>query len=192
MRKKILKREEGQSMVEFALIIVMLLNLLCVPIELYRFINLRTNLCSAATESLTNLTYEAIRDNGLKEEISSYILDAYGNRFGDYADDGSFITASNADPQKQTYKYYVYSSEKALANGEDAALNPTQEHFEKRNSSYEYSTVELKLSVSYKPVTYLGSMAMIMFGDEIKVQTPTYHAVVFADGFKLAEGGGAP
>ena len=72
MRKKILKREEGQSMVEFALIIVMLLNLLCVPIELYRFINLRTNLCSAATESPTNLTYEAIRDNGLKEEISSY------------------------------------------------------------------------------------------------------------------------
>lgn len=182
MRKKFLKTEEGQSIVEFSLILLMLINLLCIPIELFRFINLRTVLCSAATESLTQLKYESIKrgESYLRSDVVNLIRDSYGDRF-----EVAFMkmpVSETGVPQKTNYPYYVYSSE--LAGGEDPAF----EHFEERDASYEYVNVKLQLSITYEPITYIGQMAVMGFlGDPISVKTPIYQTVVYAS--YLPEGG---
>ena len=80
MRKFLQKNEEGQSILEFSMTLIILIILVCVPIELIRYINLRTFLCSMATESITQVKYASVENNSLTQDIHSIIQQTYGDR----------------------------------------------------------------------------------------------------------------
>lgn len=181
MRKLFKNNEDGQSLVEFSLILVMLIVLVCVPIELIRFINLRVTLCGAATESLTQVEYASVKNDNLHSDIANYINKTYGDRL----DVGTVeVYARSFDKKKESYPYYVYTNEL-----EQTKPDSYREQFERRNSNYECATVELELCAKYHPITFLGSM---FIGDDVTVRTPSYQTIVYVDGYVPVDGGTNP
>ena len=172
MRKILQKREEGQAILEFLLTLIILIMLLYVPIELIRFINLRTLLCSVATESITQVRYSSVEHDTLTRDIDTIIRQTYGDRI-----DVNTISihAKAGEKGKKNYTYYVYSSELAQEDPDKF-----WDQFEKRPANYEYAEIELQLTSEYRPVTILGSLFV---GDSVTVKTPTYDMAVYAGGY---------
>lgn len=172
MRKFLQKNEEGQSILEFSMTLIILIILVCVPIELIRYINLRTFLCSMATESITQVKYASVENNSLTQDIHSIIQQTYGDRL----DVGTInINADYLGKGKENYTYYVYSSNLAQ---EDP--NRFWDQFEKRPANYKYAEIQLQLSTVYQPLTIFGAFFV---GDNVVVNTPTYQMDVYAGGY---------
>ena len=55
--------EDGQEIVEFALILTLLIVLLMVPVDVFRYANTRMILNDAATAAVTSVDYDSIEDN---------------------------------------------------------------------------------------------------------------------------------
>lgn len=173
MRGNFRKREEGQAVVEFALVLIILIMLLCAPIDLFRYINMRTMLCSAASESLTRVTYASVEGDSLEQDVRGIMTQTYGDRID--MNTVRVMTRRNGDVTREDYSYYVYSS--ALANP-----NPMQywSQFEKRPANYSWADIELQLAADFRPITFWGVM---LLGDNVTVETPTYHMAVYAGGY---------
>lgn len=177
MYRRFKKNESGQSMVEFSLILVMLLMLVCVPIELIRYINLRVLLCSAATDSLTRIEYASVENNSLQKDVTDYIKQSFGDRLD--VDRDVTVTAKHFDKEKMDYKLHVYTNELKQENGNYLT------QFEARDSNYQCATVEVTLSAQYQPITFMGE---IFVGKDITISTPAYQTDIYAGGYE-AEGG---
>ena len=172
-RKQDWKKEKGQGLVEFAIILPILLLLLLVPIDLYRVINAKMVLKSAASESIAKLNYEEINNIGLEPSI----LNTVDQYFGDKLDLGEIdiLHLDEKRPEDKEYIYYVYSSDLAEENPSDF-----QEQFDKRDSNYKYKEVELQMSYPVKPITFWGGL---FIGDSFDVKTPIYKKDVYISGY---------
>lgn len=174
MRAKRKRAEEGQSMVEFAILLPVLILLLLVPVDLYRYANYKMILKSAASESLGQVTYADV-SLGLAE-TSTVLQDVIREYYGDKLDVGfvamPVLTAGAGTPQ--SYTYYVYNSDKALDNPTDF-----QAQFDSREAGYEVVTVQLQLSYPFEPITFWGAMFV---PEGSVIQTPVYQRNVYMKG----------
>jgi Flp pilus assembly protein TadG len=106
------KNESGQSVIEFALILPILVLLLTIPVDFFLYMNTQMTLSSAAGDCISRLDYSDISSgtgsNKVKEVVSQ--------NFTERLDPGKVqITELNAGSRnKNDYSYYVYSSD--LAN----------------------------------------------------------------------------
>lgn len=167
------RNEKGQGLVEFAIILPILLLLFLVPIDLYRVINTKMVLKSAASESIAKLNYEEINAGDLEGAILSTV-DEY---FGDKLNTGKIdiLHLREGSSKDKEYTYYVYSSELAYENDSDF-----QKQFDRRDSNYIYKEVELQMGYEVKPITLWGG---IFIGDSFEVKTPIYKKDVYMSGY---------
>ena len=166
------KSEQGQSVVEFAVVLPVLILLFTVPIDFFRYINTRTLLCSAASESISQISYSSVQNNTLGADAMQLMQKTYGDR----VDVGRVkISADSGSVEKKNYTYYVYSSDKANADPDDYWCQ-----FDQRPSSYQCVDVRLQFSYDLTPVTIWGSL---FFGDTFSVKTPIYTRSVYAGGY---------
>lgn len=183
---KELKEETGQSIVEFALILPLLILLLMGPVEYYRFISKKITLNSAASDILVQMRYEDFEEptfdqtkEKFKYEFKQRLKRSYGDQLNvDHID----IQANNFNNQLGThgtfdlqeknkeYMYYVYSSDRE----QDA------NKFDQRPSNYTYTTVTVKLSYDAEPLTFVGRS---LLGDHFKVETRPYTRSIYKNGF---------
>ncbi len=170
---RIFGRESGQSIVEFALILPLLLIFLTLPIDYARLIYTQMVLNSAATEALAqvepdNVAYTAT----LPDKIKDSVVKSYGDQIDVSAMHIEKLQVGNKD--KKGYVYYVYNSDK----GSDPSF---AKWFEKRNSNFHCRTVSLKLSVEFKPITFLGQQFL---GSSRRIDTREYSRDVYAEGYQ--------
>lgn len=165
--------ENGQALAEFGILLPVLILLLLVPVDLYRFANAKMILKSAASESINQLTYADISSgnaaNTIRQTVEEY--------FGDKLDTGRVtISVLNEMPSvAENYTYYVYSSDKAVKNPGNFWAQ-----FENRNSSYKNMKVELQMTYTLNTVTFWGSFFL---GDPFEVSTPVYSRNIYVTGY---------
>ncbi|WHH57945.1 TadE/TadG family type IV pilus assembly protein [Petroclostridium sp. X23] len=166
------KAETGQSLVEFAIILPILVLLLTLPVDFFRYVNTKMILSSAASESISRLNYASVSSGNAVNEIMQTINDYYGDRLDSSRVQISFNMGSLED---ENYTYYVYSSAKA---------NPDPSHywdqFEDRPASYQCMEVQVQFSYELSPITYWG---VLFLGSTFDVQTPAYTRNVYAGGY---------
>ena len=166
------KSEKGQSIVEFAIILPIMVVLFTVPIDFFRYINTRTLLCSAASESISQIGYGSIQSGTLSSDVLQLITSTYGDR----VDTGRVnVLANPVSTTKHDYTYFVYSS--AKANDDPSHY---WDQFEERPSSYQCADIEVQISYEMKPITFWGSLYL---GDSFVVETPMYTRSVYAGGY---------
>ncbi len=170
------RNEKGQGLVEFAIILPILLLLFLVPIDLYRVINTKMVLKSAASESIAKLNYEEINAGGAGG-LEKAILSTVDEYFGDKLNTGkiNILHLREGSSENKEYTYYVYSSELAYDNPSDF-----QKQFDRRDSNYRYKEVELQMGYEVKPITLWGG---IFIGDSFEVKTPIYKKDVYMSGY---------
>lgn len=166
------KAEKGQSLVEFAIILPLLVLLLTLPVDYFRYINTKMILSSAASESIGQLNYASVSSGNPVNNIRQTIKDYYGDRL----DSGKVhIDFNKGSLKKENYTYYVYSSAKA-----DPDPAHYWDQFEERPSSYQCMAVQVQLSYELSPVTYWG---VLFLGDTFDVQTPAYTRNIYVAGY---------
>lgn len=167
------KTETGQSLVEFAIILPILVLLMTLPVDFFRYINTKMILNSAATECIGQLTYASVSSSSsleMEEKIRDMICDYYGDRLDN---EKVQITFTKGNHDTEDYTYYVYSS---LLAGE-ANFG---DRFEGRSSSYQCQEVQVDFSYQMSPITYWGE---IFLGDTFDIQTPAYNRKLYAGGY---------
>ncbi|SHI18926.1 TadE-like protein [Sporobacter termitidis DSM 10068] len=169
--KKLQRDETGQSLVELALILPLLIMLLTVPVDYFRYINTKTILSSAASESIGQLSYASIDSGSADSDIRETARDCYKDRLDSNKIGVDF---THGRLENVEYPYYVYSSDR---QDPDNYWN----QFDPRDSNYQTMEVHLQLSYELTPITFWGVMFL---GDSINVQTPVYTRSVYAGGYK--------
>ncbi len=175
MKRKLqnwLNTEKGQSLVEFAIILPILILLLTLPVDYFRYINTKMLLNSAASESIGELSYTSASSGNPDNDIKQTLKDCYGDRLDS---DKVQISIDKGIPEEKDYTYYVYSSAKA-----DPDPLHFGEQFEERPSSYECMEVQMRFSYEMSPVTYWGT---VFLDDTFEVKTPTYTRKIYAGGY---------
>ncbi len=139
--------EDGQEIVEFALILTLLIVLLMVPVDVFRYANTRMILNDAATGAVTSVDYDSIEDNTYRSKILNSVNASYRSRLSDV----QIVSFDVQNESKDDYTYQVFNSDKQ---------NKTRysEQFEDRKSNYHYKNVSLTLSCSEKAITPFGGM----------------------------------
>ncbi len=181
---KKVREESGQSILEFALILPLLLLLALVPVDFFRYAVTRMNLESAAVDALNHVTGEDLSDGtkGKAEEtIQTVLLNLYTGEGKPKISFDEFILVEG--DENAEYPYYVYFSDRS---GEDAF----GDRFEKRFSNYSYYRASLQLSCDFKPVTLLGK-GYFLFGSEnrgdertVTVYSSVVRKDIFAEGYR--------
>ncbi len=166
------KTETGQSLVEFAIILPILVLLLTLPVDFFRYINTKMILSSAASESIGQLNYASVSSGSAEADIKKMINDYYGDRLDN---DKVQIDFNKGSLVKKNYTYYVYSSDKADPN----PLNYGKQ-FEKRPSSYQCMEIQVQFSYELSPITYWG---VLFLGNTFDIKTPAYTRKVYAGGY---------
>lgn len=165
--------ENGQSIVEFALILPILILLLSLPVDLYRYMDMKVMLSNAASESIGELDYETMASGDGPQQIVQVVEDHYGDRL-----DHSKVqlkVLSEGGAVEIPYTYYVYSS--ALADPSPANY---WSQFESRAGNYQCAQVRLQLAYDMKPVTFWGSLFL---GDSFEVKTREYSRNLYVRGY---------
>lgn len=170
--KNLHRDESGQSFVELAMILPILIILLTLPIDYFRYISTKTILSSAASDSIVQLNYASIASGTAVADIKTTLNINYGDRL----DTGSvLVTFDTSAPVTKDYSYYVYSSALADPDPEDY-----WNQFEDRESNYQVEDVELQFSYELTPITFWGKLFL---GSSINVQTPVYTRSLYAGGY---------
>lgn len=144
---KFLHREKGQSLVEFALVMTVVIVMLMLPVDFYFYIRNNMILNNAASESLSELKEGDISS----DTVQSILKRNYSDKL-----DLSKITVEMATTSsKDDYSYYVYNSELANSNESDFS-----KQFDKRPADYKKEMVTLKLQYTSGPVTLLGKQLL--------------------------------
>lgn len=145
--RSMVAEEDGQEIVEFALILTLLIVLLMVPVDVFRYANTRMILNDAATGAVTSVDYDSIEDNTYQSKIFNSVNASYGSRLSDV----QIVSFDVQNESKDDYTYQVFNSDKQ---------NKTRysEQFDGRKSNYHYKNVSLTLSCTEKAITPFGGM----------------------------------
>lgn len=146
--RSVIVEEDGQEIVEFALIVTLLIVLLMVPVDVFRYANTRMILNDAATDAVSSVDYDSIEHNTYKSKILKSVQDSYGSRLDNV--DIAEIKVQN-DETRDPYTYHVFNSDK---QGELLYADK----FDGRSSNYHYKKVSLTLSCTEKAITPFGGM----------------------------------
>lgn len=165
------KGEEGQSVLEFALVLPILILLLTVPLDFFIYMNTQMNLSSAASECISQLEYSDILAGTEGTTVREVLEDNFAKRLEPEKVKVEELKAESS--RKHNYTYYVYSSDLA-----DPANFAGQ--FESRPASYQSSTLTLQLSYERRAVTFWGAMFL---GNTYEVKTPVYTRNIFVNGY---------
>lgn len=165
------KNESGQSVLEFALILPVLIMLLTLPVDFFLYMNTQMTLSSAAGDCIGRLDFSDIYSG----TGSNKVMEVIGQNFTERLDPGKVhITQLDAGiMNKNDYSYYVYSSD--LANPADF-----ENQFEVRPGSYQYTDVQLQLSYERSAVTFWGALFL---GNTYVVKTPVYSRNIYISGY---------
>lgn len=142
-------QEEGQELVEFALVATLMITLLMVPIDMFRYINTKMLLNDAVTGAVSSLTKESINSNHVSADIVSSVAQSYGGRL-----DASKLNVEDVHvsaPTKESYTYYVYNSDKEGAPDFSGK-------FDERASNYQYCAVSARLVYHETALTPIGGL----------------------------------
>lgn len=171
--KKLKSDEAGQSLVELAIILPLLVILLMLPVDFFRYINTKMILSSAASECIQQLDYASSSPGTAHIKIMDYLSDCYVDRL----DLGLVTMSYNPGIASKTtdYTYRIYSS--ALADP-----NPAHywDQFEQLDSNFETEKVSLRFSYDIQPITFWGVMFL---GDTVTVETPEYTRHIYKNGY---------
>lgn len=145
--RSMVAEEDGQEIVEFALILTLLIVLLMVPVDVFRYANTRMILNDAATGAVTSVDYDSIERNTYRSKILDSVRNSYGSRLTDV----KIVSFDVQNESKDDYTYQVFNSDKQ---------NKTRysEQFDDRKSNYHYRNVSLTLSCTEKAITPFGGM----------------------------------
>lgn len=165
------KEENGQSVMEFALILPILVLLFTLPVDFFLYMNTQMTLSSAASESISHLDYSDIISGTGSNRVMEVIVDNYTERLDPGRVTIMELNAGSSD--KNDYSYYVYSSD--LSNPTDFGSQ-----FEVRPGSYQFSEVQLQLSYERSPVTFWGALFL---GNTYEVKTPVYSRNIYISGY---------
>lgn len=146
--RSMIAEEDGQEIVEFALILTLLIVLLMVPVDVFRYANTRMILNDAATNAVSSVDYDSIEHNTYKSKILKSVQDSYGSRL-DNVNIAEIKVQS--DETKDQYTYHVFNSD----NQEKLLY---ADKFDGRSSNYHYKKVSLTLSCTEKAITPFGGM----------------------------------
>lgn len=146
--RSVIVEEDGQEIVEFALIVTLLIVLLMVPVDVFRYANTRMILNDAATDAVSSVDYDSIEHNTYKSKILKSVQNSYGSRLDNV--DIAEIEVQN-DETKDPYTYHVFNSDR-----QDKLLYADK--FDGRSSNYHYKKVSLTLSCTEKAITPFGGM----------------------------------
>lgn len=145
--RSMIAEEDGQEIVEFALILTLLIVLLMVPVDVFRYANTRMILNDAATGAVTSVDYDSIEHNTYKSKILKSVNDSYGSRLTNV----QIVSFDVQNESKDKYTYQVFNSDKQ----KDPQYS---KQFDGRDSNYHYRNVSLKLSCTEKAITPFGGM----------------------------------
>lgn len=146
--RSVIVEEDGQEIVEFALIVTLLIVLLMVPVDVFRYANTRMILNDAATDAVSSVDYDSIEHNTYESKILRSVQDSYGTRLDNV--NIAEIKVQN-DETKDPYTYHVFNSDK-----QGKLLY--SDKFDGRSSNYHYKKVSLTLSCTEKAITPFGGM----------------------------------
>ena len=149
--RSVIAEEDGQEIVEFALIVTLLIVLLMVPIDVFRYVNTRMILSDAATDAVMSVDYDSIEHHTYEDKILKSVQNSYGSRLNEVKIDSIVV---QSDDQMTKYTREVFNSD-----NQDKLLY--SEQFDPRNSNYHYKQVSLTLSCTEQAITPFGS---IFFG----------------------------
>lgn len=149
--------EEGQSLVEFALLIPLLIALCFLPLDFFRCAVMKMNVETAACEAAGALTAENLDEN----TVNDMVRRTYGDTLPDVS---ASLTVSGEKTKEYTYRVYCSDSD----------------GFEERRSNYSYRTVTIKLTAKGKPVSPAGRA---YYGEEWTVESGEIKKDVFMEGF---------
>lgn len=161
-------KEAGQSLVEFAFASVILILMLTVPVDLFRYATTTMALNSAATEAVTCVSADHLD--------SAYALSVAEGMYADRLDNLAVAQFNvSADESEYDYTYRVYSSD---LKGRGTFSN----QFESRDSNYHCKTVELQLSCTWSAVTPLG--CLFLGSGEMPVESKVFTCDVYTEGYR--------
>lgn len=167
----VVRNEEGQSFVEFALIVSVMCLLALVPIDLVRYASLRMALNDATASSLSNVNYESLTKGNYHESINASLQAAGRNKLSELRIESIDLGAAG----QQSYTYRVYSSDKAKEDNFSA-------RFEDRPSNYSYQTITVRTQCQGRAITPLG--ALFTGGMDWTITSDSMSRNVYASGYK--------
>ena len=145
--RSMVAEEDGQEIVEFALILTLLIVLLMVPVDVFRYANTRMILNDAATGAVTSVDYDSIEHNTYRRKILDSVQASYDSRLRNV----QIVSFDVQDETEDKYTYQVFNS--------DRQKDPQySKQFDGRKSNYHYRNVSLTLSCSEKAITPFGGM----------------------------------
>ncbi|WP_349672912.1 TadE/TadG family type IV pilus assembly protein [Lacrimispora sp.] len=165
------KDENGQSILEFALILPIIVLLFTAPVDFFICMNTKMTLSSAASECISRLDYSDISSGTVSNKLTQIIMQNFTERLDPSNVNIEELNAGSS--QKNDYSYYVYSSD--LVNPSDFGSQ-----FEVRPGSYEYTEIQLQLSYERPAVTFWGTFFL---GNTYKVKTPVYSRDIYISGY---------
>lgn len=163
--------ENGQSILEFALILPIIVLLFTAPVDFFICMNTKMTLSSAASECISRLDYSDVSSGTVSNKVTQIITQNFTERLDPLKVNIEELNAGSS--HKNDYSYYVYSSDRA---------NPSDfgSQFEVRPGSYEYTEVQLQLSYERSAVTFWGTFFL---GNTYKVKTPVYSRDIYISGY---------
>lgn len=138
--------EGGQAIVEFALVLVLLIVLLMVPVDVFRYINTRMILNDAATDAVSMVSNDSIESGTAEADILNSVNTSYGTKLKNVQID-SFDASPEHPPAE--YDYRVFNSDK------QTDPDPSK-RFDNRASNYHFRPVSLKLKCTEDAITPIG------------------------------------
>jgi hypothetical protein len=174
--RKLQKDESGQSLVELVLILPLLIMLLTLPVDYFRYINTKMILSSAASEFIGDLNYTSANSGTAQADILHKVDIYYGDSIDSSKVHVSHYAVGAATDFDNDYKYWVYSSDLADPNPANY-----WDQFDGRDSDYHVAPVELQLSYDMEPITFWG---VLFLGSNFEVETPVYTREVYESGYK--------
>ena len=146
--RSVIAEEDGQEIVEFALIVTLLIVLLAVPIDIFRYVNTRMILNDAATDAVSSLNNDSIEHHTCESDVLKSVQKSYDSRLTDVkVVDIKVQSIETKDP----YTYHVFNSDKQKET-------QYSDQFDSRDSNYYYKEVSLTLSCTENAITPFGGM----------------------------------
>ena len=146
--RSMIAEEDGQEIVEFALIVTLLIVLLMVPVDVFRYANTRMILNDAATDAVSSVDYDSIEHHTYEDKILRSVQDSYGSRLNEVKIDSIVV---QSDETSDPYTYHVF-------NSDNQGKLLYSDKFDGRSSNYHYKKVSLTLSCTENAITPFGNM----------------------------------
>lgn len=170
--KNLQKDESGQSLVELAVILPILILLLTLPVDFFRYVNTKMILNSATSESIGQLDYDnASKGTATADALANMKMDLQG-RLDDIDNLVPVIDHCKITDGTGEYNYRVYSSEKANQHPDDY----DEQFLKYDHTKYPVKTIQLQYSYKFKPMTFWG---VLFFPNDINVITAVYNRSVY-------------